>query len=117
MRYSLLIVAVSRGRDIHRTALAALHAELASLLVGIDGRRVRKTVLSALASRTEVAMEPGLVTAVTCAAPLSSLATRERSSKQPFAELTLHGRPRERDCREVVNSALPFKGDRVSSTK
>jgi hypothetical protein len=48
----------------------ALHAELASLLVGIGGRRVRKTVLSALASRTEVAMEPGLVTAddLRCAA-------------------------------------------------
>ena len=52
----------------------ALHAELASLLVGIDGRRVRKTVLSALASRTEVAMEPGLVAAddLRCAAQFSS---------------------------------------------
>jgi AAA+ superfamily predicted ATPase len=52
----------------------ALHAELASLLVGLDGRRVRKTVLSALASRTEVAMEPGLVTAddLRCAAQFSS---------------------------------------------
>jgi AAA+ superfamily predicted ATPase len=62
-------------QDIRRLAEdKALHAELASLLVGgPDGRRVRKTVLSALASRTEVAMEPGLVTAddLRCAAQFS----------------------------------------------
>ena len=42
---------------------AALHAELARGLVGLDGRRVRKTILSALMRRTEVALDPSLLTA------------------------------------------------------
>jgi hypothetical protein len=81
-------------QDIRRLAEdKALHAELASLLVGgLDGRRVRKTVLSALASRTEVAMEPGLVTAddLRCAAQFSALrfkglaGRRRNSSRQPW---------------------------------
>lgn len=40
-----------------------LHAKLASRCVGLDGRRIRKTVLAALATRPEVALEPGLMTA------------------------------------------------------
>lgn len=40
-----------------------LHRELAKACEGLDGRRVRKTVLAALASRPEVALDPGLVTA------------------------------------------------------
>jgi len=41
---------------------AALHAELAKLLVGLDGRRVRKAVLGALSIRPEVALDPTLLT-------------------------------------------------------
>ena len=40
----------------------ALHAELAKLLVGLDGRRVRKAVLGALSIRPEVALDPTLLT-------------------------------------------------------
>lgn len=40
-----------------------LHAKLAALCAGWDGRRVRKLVLSALAQRREVATDPGLLTA------------------------------------------------------
>lgn len=41
---------------------ADLHAELAKSLQGLDGRRVRKTVLAALTVRTEVALDPTLLT-------------------------------------------------------
>jgi AAA+ superfamily predicted ATPase len=40
-----------------------LHAKLAGRCVGLDGRRIRKVVLSALAGRPEVAVDPGLLTA------------------------------------------------------
>lgn len=40
-----------------------LHAELAKACEGLDGRRVRKTVLASLASRPDVALDPGTVTA------------------------------------------------------
>lgn len=40
-----------------------LHAKLATLCAGWDGRRVRKLVLSALAQRREVATDPGLLAA------------------------------------------------------
>jgi AAA+ superfamily predicted ATPase len=42
---------------------ADLHAELAKGLRGLDGRRVRKTVLAALTVRTEVALDPTQLTA------------------------------------------------------
>ena len=41
----------------------ALHAALAARCTGWDGRRVRKLVLSALAQRREVALDPGLLRA------------------------------------------------------
>jgi SpoVK/Ycf46/Vps4 family AAA+-type ATPase len=40
----------------------ALHAKLASRCTGWDGRRVRKLVLAALATRVDVALDPGLLT-------------------------------------------------------
>ena len=40
-----------------------LHAELAKLCAGLDGRRVRKVVLGALATRPATALDPGSVTA------------------------------------------------------
>lgn len=40
-----------------------LHCELAKECAGLDGRRVRKVVLGALAIRPEVALDPGTVTA------------------------------------------------------
>lgn len=40
-----------------------LHAELAKACTGLDGRRVRKVVLGALAIRPEVALDPGRLTA------------------------------------------------------
>ncbi|WP_326836460.1 AAA family ATPase [Amycolatopsis rhabdoformis] len=42
---------------------ADLRAELAKGLRGLDGRRVRKTILAALTLRTEVALDPNLLTA------------------------------------------------------
>jgi AAA+ superfamily predicted ATPase len=42
---------------------AGLHAELAKLCSGMDGRRVRKAILGALAARPEVALDPSLLTA------------------------------------------------------
>ncbi|SEK91720.1 ATPase family associated with various cellular activities (AAA) [Blastococcus sp. DSM 46786] len=41
----------------------ALIAELAERCTGLDGRRVRKLVLSAMGSHPEVALDPGLMTA------------------------------------------------------
>jgi AAA+ superfamily predicted ATPase len=41
----------------------ALHAKLAAHCAGLDGRRVRKVVMSALAGRTEVALDPTLLSA------------------------------------------------------
>jgi pachytene checkpoint protein 2 len=41
----------------------SLRAKLAACCLGLDGRRVRKVVLSALAMRHEVALEPGQLTA------------------------------------------------------
>lgn len=41
----------------------SLQAKVAARCVGLDGRRVRKVVLSALTMRPEVALEPGLLTA------------------------------------------------------
>lgn len=41
----------------------SLHAKLASHCAGLDGRRVRKSVLAALSSRTAVALDPTLLTA------------------------------------------------------
>jgi SpoVK/Ycf46/Vps4 family AAA+-type ATPase len=41
----------------------ALHAKLAERCAGWDGRRVRKLVLAALATRVDVALDPGLVAA------------------------------------------------------
>ena len=41
----------------------ALIGELADRCTGLDGRRVRKLVLSAMGSRPDVALEPGLMTA------------------------------------------------------
>ncbi|NUR05486.1 MAG: AAA family ATPase [Nocardioidaceae bacterium] len=41
----------------------ALHAKLAAHCVGLDGRRVRKVALSALSGRTDVALDPSLLTA------------------------------------------------------
>jgi AAA+ superfamily predicted ATPase len=41
----------------------SLHAKLAAHCAGLDGRRVRKVVLSALAGRTEVALDPAQLTA------------------------------------------------------
>jgi len=40
----------------------ALHAKLAAHCAGLDGRRVRKVVMSALAGRAEVALDPTLLT-------------------------------------------------------
>jgi pachytene checkpoint protein 2 len=40
-----------------------LHAKVASLCLGLDGRRVRKVVLSSLACRPDVALDPGLLSA------------------------------------------------------
>ncbi|MEV0066322.1 AAA family ATPase [Amycolatopsis sp. NPDC050768] len=42
---------------------ADLRAELAKGLRGLDGRRVRKSILAALTVRTEVALDPNLLTA------------------------------------------------------
>jgi AAA+ superfamily predicted ATPase len=41
----------------------ALHAKLAAHCAGLDGRRVRKTVLASLAARPQVALDPTLLTA------------------------------------------------------
>lgn len=41
----------------------SLHAKVAERLLGLDGRRARKTVLAALASRPETALDPGQLTA------------------------------------------------------
>jgi AAA+ superfamily predicted ATPase len=41
----------------------SLQAKVAARCIGLDGRRVRKAVLSALTMRPEVALEPGLLTA------------------------------------------------------
>ena len=41
----------------------SLHAKLASRCVGLDGRRIRKVVLSSLALRPETAIDPELLTA------------------------------------------------------
>jgi AAA+ superfamily predicted ATPase len=41
----------------------ALHAKLASHCAGLDGRRARKVVMSALSGRTDVALDPSLLTA------------------------------------------------------
>lgn len=40
-----------------------LHCDLAKACLGLDGRRVRKAVLGALASRPEIALDPATVTA------------------------------------------------------
>ena len=41
----------------------SLHAKLAGRCVGLDGRRIRKTVLASLAGRLDVALDPELLTA------------------------------------------------------
>jgi SpoVK/Ycf46/Vps4 family AAA+-type ATPase len=41
----------------------ALHAKLAAHCAGLDGRRARKVVMSALSGRTDVALDPSLLTA------------------------------------------------------
>ena len=47
----------------HLAEDVSLHAKLAARCVGLDGRRIRKTVLSALAARPEVALDPELLSA------------------------------------------------------
>ncbi|MPY85040.1 MAG: AAA family ATPase [Actinophytocola sp.] len=53
----------------------ALHAKVAGRCVGFDGRRVRKLVLAAMASRTEVALRPPLL----CADDLIAAADAEQA--------------------------------------
>jgi len=62
----------------------SLHAKLAERLVGVDGRRVRKTMLAALAARPETALDPGEMTAD----DLLSAADGAAASVAGFAQLT-----------------------------
>ena len=59
----------------------SLRAKLAARCVGLDGRRVRKVVLSALAIRPEVALNPTQLTAD----DLLDAAAEESSAPAPAA--------------------------------
>lgn len=62
LRSSLVELAAQWPRLDELAADTSLHAKLAARCVGLDGRRIRKTVLAALTARPEVALDPELLT-------------------------------------------------------
>jgi AAA+ superfamily predicted ATPase len=63
IRHSLLELAVLWSGIVPLADDDGLHAKLADACAGLDGRRVRKLVLSALALRQEVTRDPNMLTA------------------------------------------------------
>ncbi len=63
IRHSLLELAVLWSGIAPLADDDGLHAKLADACAGLDGRRVRKLVLSALALRQEVTRDPNMLTA------------------------------------------------------